>query len=209
MITNFLAEKSGKFGPLKVAGDPINPFELRQGNPHKTFRLGISILDRLKVPYYVSAGTALGIIRDKNFIPHDNDLDVELITSYEKPINIEKIKYSFSKEGFRLVRTVFDGKFPKQLAFLSKGNIVFDLWFVYTDVEEDFVVTFSEAGKMKTPLYMVTNLKSKEWGIGGVKYNLKLPNQPEDYCEMRYGPTWKIPKTSKDPWQEDAGNLER
>ena len=140
---------------------------------------------------------------------YDNDLDVELITSYEKPINIEKIKYSFSKKGFTLIRTVFDGEYPKQLAFLSKGNIVFDLWFVYTDVEEDFVVTYSEHGKMKTPLSMVTNLKSKEWEIGEVKYNIILPNQPEEYCEMRYGKDWNIPKTSKGPWQEDAGNLEK
>jgi hypothetical protein len=216
MQVNYYAQKRGKFGLLRVSGDHVSPIALGDNIPaaHEAFSKGISVLESLNVNHYVSAGTVLGIVRDKGFIKHDTDLDVEIITSYATPVDINAINEAMVKSGFRLIRTVFDDDhsnkvpYPKQLAYMTEDNVVFDLWFVYTDVDDGYVVTFSEYGKMKTPASMVSDLTKKRFIIEEKEYDIKLPNNLDDYCEMRYGKTWRTPKTSKGPWQDDAGNLE-
>ena len=216
MKINYYANSNGKFGKLLVSGDPIEPIALGENLKAATEALvrGIKVLSDLPIKHYVSAGTALGIVRDNGYIPHDTDLDIEIITSYKNPVDLGMIHSAMSSNGFRLIRTVFDvdknnkEQYPKQLAYITSENVVFDLWFVYTDVDEGFAVTYSEYGKMKTPIDMITNIKSKKYIVEGEELDLILPNQLEDYCEMRYGSDWRIPKTYKGPWQQDAGNLE-
>ena len=110
MKINYYANKEGRFGKLLVSGDPINPIALGENTKATTEALikGTSVLSALPIVHYVSAGTTLGIVRDKGYIPHDTDLDVEIITSYTDPVDIESILSAMSSNGFRLIRTVFD-----------------------------------------------------------------------------------------------------
>ena len=130
-----------------------------------------------------------------------------MITSYDKKIDYEDIIKSFIEEGFFVVRTVFDGEYAQQIAFMNKEAAVFDIWFIYSDVIGGYYVNHTEYGAMKTPKHFVDNAKVRSVTVDQSKYDLPLPTPEEDYCECRYGLDWKTPKKSKGPWQDDAGNL--
>jgi fukutin len=206
-VIRYLSQHSGKFGKLQVAGLPIEAKTARDVDFHGPLQKGISILNDLGHRYFISAGTALGFIRDKTFIPHDCDIDVEVVTSYDTKIDYEDIIKSFIEEGFFVVRTVFDGEYAQQIAFMNKEAAVFDIWFIYSDVIDGYYVNHTEYGPMKTPKHFVDNAKVRSVTVAQSKYDLPLPTPEEDYCECRYGLDWKTPKKSKGPWQDDAGNL--
>ena len=175
-----------------------------EGPSLKVFSDGVSVLTDLRLSWYVSAGTALGFVRDGTFIPHDTDIDVEVITSYSVKLDVKEIVDSFSAKGLQLVRTTFDGHFPIQLAFMGKERVVFDVFFVYVGEEDGFAISYSEFGKLKTPMRFLEVLEDRD--IDGVSY--KVPSPAEEYCEYRYGLDWKVPKVKKGVWQDDASNLE-
>tara|TARA_Y100001937_G_C7132292_1_gene338208 strand:+ start:2708 stop:3340 length:633 start_codon:yes stop_codon:yes gene_type:complete len=208
-VIRYLSPHFGKFGKLRVSGLPLEAKAARDVDFHEPLQKGISVLNDLDYSYFISAGTALGFIRDNKFIPHDCDIDVEVVTDYDTKIDYEGIVKSFYELGFFVVRTVFDGEFAQQIAFMNKESVVFDIFFVYTNVEEGYVVNFSEFGKMKTPIRFINNIEIKECEVEGKMYNLPMPMPEEDYCEMRYGKSWKIPHTQKGKWQDDAGNLDK
>jgi|3_EtaG_2_1085321.scaffolds.fasta_scaffold45215_1 hypothetical protein len=208
MIT-FKSQHKGIKDNIVISGIHIKTYKAREVDYHKTLRAGSEVLDKLGATYYISAGTALGFIRDGDFIPHDGDIDVEIVNSYSTPINYVNLIKAFEISGFSIIRTVFDGNFPHQLSFIDKQSAIFDIWFVYGDVDDGFFITFTEYGKMKTPAHFIENISREDLVIGGKEYSLPMPLPYEEYCECRYGKDWNTPKTSKDPWQEDAGNLEK
>jgi|DEB0MinimDraft_10_1074344.scaffolds.fasta_scaffold47442_2 hypothetical protein len=211
MNVQFMSNKMGKKFYIKICGTTGRQSKALGEDldkSHNAFSKGIKALSSIGQPFYISAGTALGVVRDKAFIPHDQDIDVEILTTYEDPINADEIVKSFNDHGFILVRTMYDGEFPQQLAFINDDDIIFDIWLVYQDAEEGSGVTYTDLGKLITPNRFLENMKESLWEIDGRFYNITLPNDPEDYCEVRYGSTWRTPKTYKGPWEEDAGNLE-
>ena len=55
-----------------------------------------NILDKIEVKYYLSSGTLLGAVRDKDFIPWDWDVQMYLIMENAYPLR-NKISESFKK----------------------------------------------------------------------------------------------------------------
>lgn len=52
-------------------------------------KLICSVCDKYELPYYIGAGTLLGAVRHKGFIPWDDDMDIELtMEDYEKLVEI-------------------------------------------------------------------------------------------------------------------------
>lgn len=208
-VIRYLSPHSGKFGKLRVSGLPIEAKAARDVDFHEPLQKGISVLNDLGYNYFISAGTALGFIRDKKFIPHDCDIDVEVVTDYDTKIDYEGIIKSFNDKGFFVVRTVFDGEFAQQIAFMNKEAAVFDIWFIYSGIVDNHYVNHTEYGLMKTPKHFVDDAKVRSVRVDQANYDLPMPTPEEDYCECRYGLDWKTPKESKGPWQDDAGNLEQ
>tara|TARA_S200000501_G_C20828358_1_gene746045 strand:+ start:734 stop:1393 length:660 start_codon:yes stop_codon:yes gene_type:complete len=62
------------------------------------FMEAIEILESSKIPYWLCHGTLLGIIRDKNLIPWDDDIDIAIFKSEVNKKNIKKI---FQSKGFK------------------------------------------------------------------------------------------------------------
>ena len=67
-----------------------NSFNKVKGDLH--FKNVISILSSYDIPYWVDQGTLLGIIRDKEIIPWDWDLDFGV---FENEISRKKLKKHF------------------------------------------------------------------------------------------------------------------
>lgn len=166
-------------------------------NAHSTLSLVKNIestLNRAKshmnCDWWISSGSAIGLYRDGDFIPNDTDIDVGVRSVYgQKHIQIP---------GFRLIRTMDWRGRPIQTAFIDDNNsCIFDIYYYYTDILEDKLVTVSEYGYVYfqkgfivKPLFGIKELETK-YG----RYPFLDPI--EDYLIDRYGENWKIPSDSK------------
>jgi len=152
----------------------------------EVFKRGI---ERMPCPYWVSAGTALGLYRDKDFIKGDTDLDIECL-GYDG-IDDDILEAL----DFTLIRTVdHEGKIM-QMAFLEDDTI-FDIYFYY---EEDGVYrNHNEQGIMDFPKHYFDNLEMIQTKYG----ELPFPSPIEDYLKYRYG-DWQTPSNKKGLYGQD------
>jgi hypothetical protein len=155
---------------------------------------GGDILDSIGAHWWLSSGTALGIYRDGRLIPHDNDLDVGVL---DTPELRGRLVAALRRAGADV--------FVEQLCQVAcrLRDVVFDVRIFYR--VEDELVTDTELGQMRKPARLVADLARIEFD--GRSY--PLPNPPDEYLAVRYGPGWPIPKTSKGPWTHEAHNLIR
>jgi len=116
-------------------------------------------------------GTALGLYRDHNFIPHDNDIDVFVKLNKEsKPRFIAAMK----EKGFAF-NTILGFPSIYNMHFL-KHSILLDVWF---KTHPNFMRNFN------TPNYI--NFKG---------LNIPVPDRIEEYLTTVFG-DWKTPKHQK------------
>jgi phosphorylcholine metabolism protein LicD len=164
--------------------------------PHapEVLAAGADVLDGLEVKWWLSAGTALGAWRDGGLIPHDTDLDVGVLA---QPDVFASLDRAFSAAGFTTYRQM-----NYQRAYLHR-DVIFDVY-VYRR-ENDYLVADTEVGKLAKPVRLFDELTTLEFA--GRVY--PMPNPPEEYLRVRYGPKWRTPATSKQPWTAETSALIR
>ena len=84
-------------GKSKMAGKKLSDPKTKE-NSIKMLRDVTSILDKHKIEYYLDFGTLLGAVREKGFIPWDDDMDISLVNQadYKKiPAVLKEIEKSF------------------------------------------------------------------------------------------------------------------
>jgi len=145
--------------------------------------LNKTLLDALAgIPnYWLSAGTALGMYRDGDFIPSDTDIDIEMWVDDE---------YTLPERFSRYVTQDSQGK-PGQRAYIdTKNNVIFDIYF-YEKKGNMAVSTINS--RLTFPIEWFENKKKLPTKYG----ELYFPNPIEEYLEHRYGKTWKTPDNKK------------
>ena len=160
--------------------------------------LGCRILDDLGLNYWLAAGTALGIHRDKGFIEYDTDIDVEVLNLPDR----DKLVTDFQSAGFRLIRELIYNNRSQQLAFVHPAeNIVFDIYF-YTE-RGDKLINYNDAGILILPKKFIENNVKQATAIG----EYFLPSPIGDYLNFRYK-GWRTPKRKQGGgWGSLAKNL--
>lgn len=140
-----------------------------------------SILEKHNIFFWLSEGTALGIIREGNFIKHDDDVDLGIFfLDKDKFLNAFS---DFKKLGFTLAEISLNKTF---YCFIRKGEKI-DI-----DITGDNIECMSIYRRKCNIL--LPYLKEFE----KVKFNNKYYNVPKtDYLEFIYGKDWKIPKKTK------------
>lgn len=84
----------------------------------------IKILNKYKIKYWICQGTLLGIIRDKQLIPWDHDIDIGI---WSGTISKEKMTEIMLSNNFRLKEKHLIG--TNLLSFTKQGGRVVDLNF--------------------------------------------------------------------------------
>jgi len=154
----------------------------------RVFMEGVACLQR---PFWVSAGTCIGLFRDGDFVIGDTDVDVAMIAwdGWERDI----VSW-LELEGFKVYGTYSSPteSLPTQVAFIKDG-VIFDTYSHYLDGDD--YISYGAAGKVVMPRSIYDNLLMIDTKYGP----LPFPNPPEEYLRIRYGEDWKTPQDGKKP----------
>lgn len=155
----------------------LDPMERK--DPLSTLLEGIKILEGKH--WWLSAGTLLGLYRDKGFIPHDTDIDVAVLGDIDRE--------GLGKD-FELVRSVTerDGRHMQSAYIHLPSMIIFDILHYWPDGEDYY--TESEKGKLFRPTSIIDKLGTLEHG----GHEFPVPGDVEYYLELWYG-DWRTPRT--------------
>lgn len=168
-----------------------------------TLVLGAWILDTMAFTWWISAGTLLGIHRDRSLIRHDTDIDVEILVNWTGELVTDRLFFDFQLMGFELYRTIHHKNDISQMAFIHREtNIVFDIYFFYQKPTTKILINENDMGQLWYPPINDLTLTTIKFS------NYTFPCfDPDWYCEFRYGPNWKTPSKEKKGWAADAHNL--
>ena len=146
------------------------------------------IMAEVGVSYFLRHGTCLGAVRDGAFIPWDDDLDVGSVLGLHG-LTEEKVTQTvdvFRENGF--TATVVHNKLNISISMQKSGTQMdWTCYRVFGDVIYQWPV-------VKIPVALHEELK--EIDFLGEKF--LVPNPPEEYLLLKYGPEWMIPKQAGD-----------
>ena len=142
------------------------------------------ILDSLEIPFFLRQGTCLGAVRDRDFIPWDDDIDLGSVIGLNGLTEemVSPVFDAFRNRGY-FVNVESNDRWIA--AGMMKSSLRLDLTFFYIIDESIFHFPF-----IWIPARLFSNLKEIEF-MGG-KY--LVPNPPEEYLRAKYGPNWITPK---------------
>ena len=142
-----------------------------------------------EIEYFICYGTLLGIVREKNIIKHDDDIDF-MVNHKSKKLLFKKMKLN---KTFKINKKVTNEYFAQ---FIKKkdGLISFvDFYFYIKDPKKKYIIDkhnwLGNIGDKRFALHFPKKMifpidKSK-------KFN--LPKRPKMVCSYIYGKTWLTP----------------
>ncbi len=151
------------------------------------------VMDEAGVTFFLRQGTCLGAIRDNAFIPWDDDIDVgSVIGMYGlSEETVESVAQTLRERGFllRIERLDYSLYVP-----IVKESVRID-WSCYRVLDN---AVFMYPG-IRIPVRFLSDLKEVEF----LGERFLVPNPPEEYLEVKYGPDWRVPKQAGD-YEEDV-----
>ena len=142
------------------------------------------ILDRLGLVFFLRHGTCLGAVRDHALIEWDDDLDIGSVIGLHG-LTEERVRstaHAFEQHGFAVSIHTSDLNLSVDL---NKSGCQID-WNCYRIIDGSIY----QWPVIQIPVSLHTDLK--EIDFLGEKF--WVPNPPEQYLRLKYGPEWMIPK---------------
>lgn len=155
------------------------------------------ILDRINQNFFLAAGTLLGQQRDNSFIPHDNDIDIGILSAEFSPATIEAF---IKSEKFNEFKELGEDNKSKEFSFRHRNGIKIDFFLHYpvnTNNDNDYYYYASFHGLCNDKPEGYCKWGRHIRGFRQVKFAgraYSIPNNAEQYLEEEYGPDWRTPK---------------
>lgn len=152
------------------------------------------VLDKCEIRHWLSHGTMLGVYREGNFIPWDDDADLGLYFDQRGSKQYAKAIRLLEKRGFYIPPSVNGPVDPKtnspyyDMVCIRNGEKV-EGWF-FEQFEDCYVYDRPRCGDvLKHERKYYDSLE--KINFKGVDFN--TPNLIEDWLVMMYGSNWKLP----------------
>lgn len=147
-------------------------------------------LDDMNIPFFLSSGTCLGCVREKNFMEHDYDIDIGIHEIDYTPKLIAKM----AEKGLILYRIYGSIQKGMEMSFYLSGKVraKIDI-FVHVD-RGDKTCWFSYSPEGEKLQYCVSKFDLVETDFLGISVN--IPDPVKKYLTEHYGKDWRIPKTN-------------
>ena len=149
------------------------------------------IFDKYNYDLIACYGTLLGIYRDNDFIPHDDDIDLLLITDnpdifseIDKNLlsSLENKDYAVEYRTKKSHEPTFMQIYPKHL------QTHLDIFIGLIDKDEIFLAMENVLSR-SIKKDIILPRKSTKF----LDYKIYIPNDAEEFLKERYGPNWHIP----------------
>ncbi len=179
------------------------PFDISQPMPSSAKDVLaeiVGLLNKNNIEYWLADGTLLGIVRDRELIPHDTDLDFYLIDT----INIEFIHASLSGMGFKVGRRMKYRGRVFQLTYFNADELLIDFLFWERNNHGNFQWLAPEInGRRSQESKFYDSYNVIKWqGL-----EIRTFQDHLDWLEKVYGKGWKIRETKKLDWTKSIGDL--
>ena len=164
------------------------------------------ILDTYNIQHWLTDGTLLGMIRENDFLNHDNDTDLAVCARTFDPLALEDL----FEAGFILER--FFGCPDESFEFtVSRGGVLTDFFFFYEvgvaeKVRHSAYFEFDEdemSARRLDYVYESFTLTGVSWK----SLSCNIPSNPEKYLEQKYGSSWTSPQLDWD-YALDPANVQ-
>lgn len=145
-------------------------------------------LNELEIPFFLVAGTALGAVRDGDFLKNEKDLDLAIPNSVPRVQLIASLKsYGFGTKFEEQVRAGVTGEWCIPFGDLQTG-VSTDIFFARSDNDK------IKLGIDYTPplTWEFSKFQLTEINFHGEPY--LVPDPVSQYLEEFYGPEWKTPQ---------------
>jgi glycerol-3-phosphate cytidylyltransferase len=188
-------------------------------NPNFTLERSVEILEDPyeycggQIPnWWIGVGTALGMHREKGYIPGDTDIDIRIGLKYQgkeaSAAAASEFIDRFTSADFTLVRVAYWDGLIMQAAFADELNagIILDLYFFYEGISDGYFLHVIDVSMRKKPRHFIDNKTKVAWPTNAsIKVNVPYPI--EGYLEWRFGPEWNIPKKNSELGPADKSCL--
>ena len=144
-----------------------------------------SLASQYNLELYPFFGTLLGIIRDNDLIPHDNDIDLIYIGDSH---NLEQICSAINNDKsnkFFIVRNQYS-----QLITFLKEDIQIDIYRFQKIDDKFYGTTFYEKYRILEQHLFPLNVNTVLFR----DKNIRCINKPKSWLSYYYGEDWSIPK---------------
>jgi len=162
----------------------------------------VTILERNNIPYWLDAGTLLGIVRDNDLIPWDDDIDISVSSIYID--RVIALKKQFLPKYRLVTRPLNSGVIPGKyrsckvkrtfgkLSFLfKKEELHLDIFFKYKI--NDYYCWIDSNITKRVDARFHDSLDTLFWN--GKTYS--IPSDVDGYLTQRYG-DWRTPVKNYD-----------
>ena len=181
--------------------------------PHVMERV-FEALARHNVVAFADFGTLLGIVRDDNFVPNEQDIDIGV---YATENEISLIRDELVRADCHLWREYRIGEKVVEQSWYYMGRtgsgIKFDVNF-YDDhgdsISTHLFFRYPEKNYPSGIRNVVQMQYSKPSGFHTRTFKgieLNIPNEPEQLLEEKYGKSWKVPDPSWIYWRSPSATV--
>ena len=143
-----------------------------------------SVFDELGVFFWLTSGTCLGAVREGRFIPWDDEMDTASVIGMHGLTveTIHRVAEALRERGF-YCHVEHNSRYSS-VNFIKDGVRVD--WTCHRIVNRK---VYQFPG-IELPLSLFENLREIEF----IGEKFRIPNPPEKYLQLKYGPDWRTPK---------------
>ena len=142
------------------------------------------IFDQMGIVFFIGSGTCLGAIRENGFIPWDDEMDTASV------IGLHGLTEEIINQG---IAAFTDNGY---YVHVGRSSLYVGISMVKSGIRVDWTChriigdNICQYPAVNTPLKLFTDLKE----ICFIGEKFLVPNPPEEYLRIKYGPEWKVPK---------------